>query len=246
MKLRQIVKLAVGNLLFAVVAVILYSPGLIGLKFGVTAVKSALCVSVGITGVIGWIGFNLYNLSGKNVKVLESHETSLSELRGSFQELPGKKSLSGNISASVKQIDKWEEARSTYLRQVKIKFGHTSLTSVKYSGVLDRIEEVLRRNLAVVYNKCAVFKESEYQLLISVEYQNDEIDDGIQEQRLELYNQSIEDIRGLLAENEKLLYKLDSLMFRMADLQDRDNSAAEEEIEKLVDDLQYYDSLGGE
>lgn len=246
MKLRQIVKLVIGNLLFAVFAVILYSPGLVGLKLGVTAVKSALCISVGITGVIGWIGFNLYNLSGRNIKVLESHETSLSELRGSFQELPGKKSLSGNISASVKQIDKWEEAKSTYLRQVRIKFGSTSLTSTKYLGVLDRIEEVLRRNLAVVYNKCAVFKESEYQFLVTGDYRNDEIDDTVQEQKLELYNQSIEDVRRLLADNEKLLYKLDSLMFRLADLQERDNGAAEEEIEKLVDDLQYYDSLGGE
>lgn len=244
-RIKKYIKLLGVNVLFIVVWTILYSPGFVGLNLGESALKSALCISVGVTSVLGWLLYNVYSLSGRNVRMLASHESSLAELREQLTQLPYKESVAGSVQSAVEQIDEWCTAREGYLKQVRIKFGHTSLTAQKYLSVLDRVEGVLQRNLAVVYNKCVIFKEKEYQFLSSGEYLEDDVDDNVQERKLSLYESGIKEVRNRLASNEKLLYQLDNLMFKIADIEDRDNDAAEEEIAKLTDELKYYEDIGG-
>lgn len=242
---RKYVKLLGGNLLFVIMWVVLYSPGLIGLSLGESAVESALFLSVGVTSTIGWMLYNMFNLYWRNVKMLASHESSLDELKEQLMQLPYKESVSGSVRSAIEQVNEWCTAREGYLKQVRMKFGHTSITAQKYISVLDRVEGVLQRNLAVVYNKCVIFKEKEYQYLCSGAYLEDDVDDYAQECKLSLYEEGIKEVKNRLASNEKLLYQLDNLMFKIADIEDTDNDAAEEEIAKLTDELKYYEEVGG-
>ena len=98
------------------------------------------------------------------------------------------------------------------------------------------------RNVVAMANRMQLFDDREFARL--QHYKEDDIPDDIQEEQLRLYQKNIEDIRSMIALNEKILLKLNTLTMEVSSSSSESsgdwNDDLLEEIERLISETKYY------
>ena len=246
--MNKYIKLVAGNAAFAVTAVCLFSPGLIGLSpFSSNTVVAAASIAVGVIAVPSFVVMNKAFLTEKKAELLGANEDKADKKARELLERYRFSAILGGIAMSaISQAERMEKQVSTFENLVNRRFGLGTLSYEKFMGVIRSASDALSKSIVRIVNKMIIFDEAEYKKLSSAQYKFDDIPDDIQEKKKVLYDESLNDMRSILEKNEKVLLEVDHLMMEMSEMdyseQDIDGAAAE--VNRLLGQLEYYNRTG--
>ena len=119
---KKYIKLAIGNLLFAIIMVFLYSPGLIGLSFfSDNALMVAAAAAVAVVAILFFILFNKNVLLDKEFDLIEEKEERSLEKAMEVMENYKKSEVLGKAArSSFSQMQRLKTAENNYEKLISI------------------------------------------------------------------------------------------------------------------------------
>ncbi len=255
MSKKQIIKLICLNLGLALLNVVLFSKGLVGLTLGGDALITALAVTDIVMSLIAF-GYGNYSLLFKQqeVKLLKSGELmEPKDYIEALEDRKDKKVFEPEINTAIDQVyrllDK-DRALETILLQY---FTPQEMTYVRFKGVIDSVNSLFFSNVKKMINRIIIFDEKDYnKTLEKINKQKNmptAVDPysmaGSAGAHMQIYDQHIGFVRGVVSDNEGILVKLDSLLLEISKLDDMsdaglENMAAIREINELIDQTKLY------
>ncbi len=252
---KRIWKIILLNLVIAVVNVILFSKGLVGLTFTGGALTTALAATVITMSVLAF-GYGNYTLLFKEpktqpIKLFKNTElTSSTDYRSALEGLKTKVVFRGDIENALEQIDRMEDkdhALDTILAQF---FTPQEITYTRFQSAIDSVKTLFYHNVKKMINRMVIFDQKDFEkvsLRMTRAYQNQEDSSTLKATRAqyEIYKEHLNYIRSLVEMNENILTKLDGLLLEVSKLddineEDLENMAAIQEINNLIAQTRYY------
>ena len=241
---KKYIKLVIGNLVFAILMICLYSPGLIGLSvFNDSVVVSAAAAAIAVVAILFFTLFNRSILLNKEFNLIEGKEEKSIKKVTEIMESYKKSEVLGRIAqSSLAQMKRLKTAENNYEKLISRRFQPGTFSYEKFINVIRSSTIVLDNGYIKIANKMVIFDEEEYQKLLGDEYLYDDIPDDIQREKFELYNKNLTGIKEMLEKNEIILLGIDKLMTEISDLESTDNEINEtaSEIDSLLSQLEYY------
>lgn len=241
---KKYIKLVIGNLVFAILMICLYSPGLIGLSvFNDSVVVSAAAAAIAVVAILFFTLFNRSILLNKEFNLIEGKEEKSIKKVTEIMESYKKSEVLGRIAqSSLAQMKRLKTAENNYEKLISRRFQPGTFSYEKFINVIRSSTIVLDNGYIKIANKMVIFDEEEYQKLLGDEYLYDDIPDDIQREKFELYNKNLTGIKEMLEKNEIILLGIDKLMTEISDLESTDNEMNEtaSEIDSLLSQLEYY------
>lgn len=279
---NRALKLLCLNLGIALLNVIMFSKGLVGLTFDGGALSTALAVTVIVMSLIAF-GYGNYTLlfSEKpepTVQLLRGTEfTEPKDYIEALAEKRGKGVFDEEIYTSIEQINRMvdkDKALDSILEQF---FTPQEITFTRFQSAINAVQAIFYNNVKKMLNRMAIFDYKDYQKLLNKEkklYERENDDqvsqfkktvrqiNGTEEAenirqpqvnfssnhaQMNIYNEHIRYVRGLVSDNEQILVKMDALLLEISKLDDLDehgleNMAAVQEINDLIAQTKYYKS----
>ena len=254
MSKKQIIKLICLNVGIALLNVILFSRGLVGLTLGGDALLTALGVTAIVMSVIGF-GYGNYTLLFKepeqNVLLFKGGELSeTKDYVAALEERRDKKIFEPEINNAIEQVYRMQDkdrALDSILGQY---FSPQEMTYTKFQSVIISVKELFYNNIKKMLNRIIIFDYKDY-LKVLEKLKNSPIVDGVKVSskavgaQLKIYNEHIYYVRDLIEMNESILVKLDSLLLELSKLDDLDRDglekiAAIQEINDLISQTKFY------
>ena len=230
--MKKYLKLITANLTIAVIAVVLYSPGLVNLRLSDYSIFRA-GMSI-IAALLLILAFFLINI--RLLKEPDHRPVTLEDVR----DLDKAKDLARTAADQLDRIFQCRKRLSGILEQ---KFTRGTISFQKFDSVALAAESSAIKNVVAMANRMRLFDEKEYARL--QHYREDDIPDDIQEEQLRLYQKNFDDVRSTIALNEKILLKLDALAMEISASTSTDaadlNNELIGEIERLIDETRYYE-----
>ncbi len=242
--MKKYIKLIVANLCIVVAAVILYSPGLLCLRITDYSIFRAGMSVIGLLALIS--GFFFVNISflkkPQQKPVLTEDVLDLEKAKDILKSCGGSKYLKSMAVTACEQVDRILRSRERLSGILEQKFVKGTMSWDKFHGVVLAAEDSAMKNVVAMANRMQLFDEKEYIRLQN--YREDNIPDDIQEEQLHLYQKNFEDMKALIALNEKILLKMNSLTMEVSsssnEKEENRNGDLLKEIEKLIDETKYY------
>ncbi len=243
--MKKYLKLITANLTIAVIAVVLYSPGLVNLRLSDYSIFRA-GMSI-IAALLLILAFFLINI--RLLKEPDHRPVTLEDVR----DLDKAKEILrshcegryfGNLARpAADQLDRIFQCRKRLSGILEQKFTRGTISFQKFDSVALAAESSAIKNVVAMANRMRLFDEKEYARL--QHYREDDIPDDIQEEQLRLYQKNFDDVRSTIALNEKILLKLDALAMEISASTSTDaadlNNELIGEIERLIDETRYYE-----
>lgn len=242
--MKKYIKLFVADIVIAIVAVILYSPGLLCLR---VTDESILRAGMSILGGLGLLALflflNIRVLIKPKIMHIEPDEIyDLEKAKAILKRHTDSKLFGGIAKTASGQLDRILKSQNRIADAIKRKFVEGTMSWEKFYSIVNEAEESTIRNVITMSNRMSIFDEAEYARLQN--YKEDDIPDDIQEEQLRLYHDNYESVKSILALNEKILLKLDALTIELSSFENNANEEMNsdilDEIEKLMQDAKYY------
>ncbi len=254
MKSRAL-KILLLNLGIALVDVIMFSKGLVGLDFAGGAITTALAVTVIAMSLIAF-GYGNYTLlfsepAAQPLPLLKGNETMQPrDYIDALEERRGKGVFEEEIRVAIEQIyrllDK-DRALDNILEQY---FTPQEMTYTRFQNGIDSVQALFYNNVKKMINRLLIFDYKDYRNLTdkireSQTYGSTGIISKSVDTQMKIYSEHIEYVRGLCETNENILIKLDGLLLEISKLDDLDeqgmeNIAAIQEINALIEQTKFY------
>lgn len=252
MSKKQIIKLICLNLGIALLNVILFSTGFVGLNFNGEAVITALGVTVIVMSLIAFFYGN-YTILFKQPSIQLFKNTELVETKdyiGALEERREKKVFDEDISNAIEQVYRLQDKDKALDSILAQYFSPQEMTYTRFQSVIDSVQALFYNNLKKMINRMIIFDYKDYTKLMS-KLKNSQMAEGITNTsksastQLKIYNEHIDYVKGLVEMNESILVKLDSLLLEISKLDDIDEAGLEElaaiqEINDLISQTKYY------
>ena len=252
---NRALKILLLNLGIALVDVIMFSKGLVGLTFAGSALTTALAATVIAMSLIAF-GYGNYTLLFKEpaaqpLPLLKGNEAMQpKDYIEALEERRGKGVFEEEIRISIEQIyrlvDK-DRALDNILEQY---FTPQEMTYTRFQNGIDSVQALFYNNVKKMINRLLIFDYKDYRNLTdkirdSQFYGSTGIISKSVDTQLKIYNEHIEYVRGLCETNENILIKLDGLLLEISKLDDLDeqgmeNIAAIQEINALIEQTKFY------
>lgn len=243
-------KLIAFDAIMAVLIVVLYSPGLLNLRpTDPSILRAGLSI---IFGVIILVAVVWYNLSALRQPRYEHLDTSgeldsgdLAVVLSRYKDTP----VVGRYAAdAISELEQINRKKKSLYDIISGKFEKGSMTWEKFIAVVDSAALTVNKNSALLANRVQAFDVEDYQrmerLMRTGSYRRDEIPDDLQEEKWGLLRSSMNDMRNVVAANEKLLLELDKFAVEIGGLESSENTEANnrmlEEVRTLVEETKYY------
>lgn len=242
--MKKYIKLVIADIIIAVIAIILYSPGLVGLRLSDPSIFRAGMSIIAALAMIGTFFYiNLKALFKPRAVLISTEDVSsldkAKEILGSHGDSKYFGSIAKTASQQLDRIFKSQKKLSDLLDR---KFTKGTMSYGKFYDIVRSAEDSAIKNVVVMANRMSIFDDQEYTRL--QHYKEDDIPDDIQEEQLKLYQENFEAVKSAVALNEKLLLKLDALAIELSSSEFSEtremNSEILTEIEKLIDETKYY------
>ena len=244
------------DMALAVLAVCLYSPGLLGLSpFDPDIVRAALSVSAGV-GLAGVAGVsNARILRGARNTPLAIGDGRTPDDTATFDEvytaLVDYQNTRNVATYSVQGMERMDEVarKSTRLKSlINAKFEVGSLSWNRFMSVVAAVTNTIVRNSAILANRIQAFDNEGYErdsrIIRTKEYLYDNIPDDIQEERYGLYEDTLRAMQDIVNANERLILELDRLSAELVSLESSSLTTESEEmldeIRRIVDQTKFY------
>ncbi len=248
-------KVLLLNIGIALLNVILFSKGMVGLTFGGDALITAIAVTAIVMSAVAF-GYGNYVLLFR-----EPAEEPLPLLKGSetmqpkdyieaLQERRGKGAFEEEILTATEQVyrmlDK-DKALDTILEQF---FTPQEMTYTRFQNAINSVQAIFYNNVKKMINRMVIFDYKDYHKLTEkIRNSRGTGNVGVYSKsidaQLKIYSEHIEYVRGLVDTNENILIKLDGLLLEISKLDDLDeqgleNMAAVKEINDLIEQTKFY------
>ncbi len=253
--MKNFFKILLLNLGIALLNVILFSKGLVGLTFTRGAVTTALAVTAVVMSLIAF-GYGNYTLlfsepKTQPVKFLKGTEFSTSkEYIDALSDAKGKNVFDECIDNAIEQVyrmDDKDKALDSILEQF---FEPQEITFTRFQNAIDSVKAIFFNNIKKMINRMMIFDYKDYKKLVQkIHYSRNVNGVGVNSKavgdQLKIYNEHISYVYGLVEMNENVLTKLDKLLLEISKLDDLDeqgleNIAAIQEINDLIAQTKYY------
>ena len=243
---HRALKILCLNLGIALVNIVMFSKGLVGLTFSGEALQTALAVTVVLMSLIAF-GYGNYTLLFS-----EPPEPTVQLLKGTEFSAPSDyiEALNEKRGQGAEQVGRMEDkdrALDSILEQF---FTPQEITFTRFQSAINAVQAIFYNNVKKMLNRMIIFDYKDYRKLTekiktarasgSVGPVSRSIDTQMQ-----IYQEHIEYVRGLVSMNEDILIKLDGLLLEISKLDDLDeqgleNMAAVREINDLIAQTKYY------
>ncbi len=250
---KKLLKLLCLNVGIAIVDVILFSQGLVGLTIGANALISALAVTAIIMSAVVFSYGNYRILLAQPERPRLYRKTELNDPKSyiaALDERRDKKVFEKDIAAAVEQIYRIEDkqqALSTILAQY---FTPQEMTYTKFQGTINAVMATFYDNIKKMLNRITIFDYKDYvKLNDKIRYSPQINGMGVASvsvgEQIKIYNEHIAYVSGLVETNDRILTKLDALLLEITKLDDPnesdlENTLAIQEINELIQQTKYY------
>ena len=244
MEREKWVRLLSLNLGIAAANIIVFSPGLIGLELG----ASALAAASGST-IIFLSGAGLFY---GNYKLLSEPEKSIpisqiSTAEGYIEALNDQRELKTfekSIELLLDQIERLQKKNKT-IREILLQiFSASEIAYKKFDAVIAEVEKIFFMNIRSVLNKLNAFDEDDYNFVRSRQ-EAGAFSEQFMEEKLKVYYEYIKFVNAATEDNEQILLKLDRLLLEISGLNSIESGELEQmagmiEIDNLIKQAKYY------
>lgn len=242
--MKKLLKLITANLTIAVIAVVLYSPGLVNLRLSDYSIfRAGMSVIAALLLILADILINIRLLKEPDQKPVMLEDVRDLDKAKEILRSHCEGRYFGNLARTASdQLDRIFQCRRRLSGILEQKFTRGTMSFDKFDSVAAAAESSAIKNVVAMANRMRLFDEKEYARL--QHYREDDIPDDIQEEQLKLYQKNFDNVRSTIALNEKILLKLDELSMEIsASASDNDQEPNNEligEIERLIDETKYY------
>lgn len=242
--MNKYMKLITANLCIVILAVVLYSPGLICLRISDYSIfRAGMSIIAALALITAFFLINLRLLKAPDRKpVMLEDVPDLDKAKDILKKHLDSKYFGSIARTASEQLDRIFKCRQRLSGILEQKFTKGTMSWDKFNSVVEAAESSAIKNVVAMANRMRLFDEKEYARL--QHYREDDIPDDIQEEQLKLYQKNFDNVRSTIALNEKILLKLDALAIEVsssASSEDADlNNDLLNEISKLIDETKYY------
>lgn len=253
---NRYVRVIAIDVALAVLAVILYSPGLLGLSpMDPDIVRAALGVSAGVA-LVGVAGVsNARLLKGASTTPLligsgadTSEMATFDEVYAVLADYQGMRHVDTYAFQGMEKMDELARKSMRLKSLINAKFDAGSLSWTRFMGVVDSVTTTITRNSAILANRIQAFDAEGYErdkrLISSQDYLYDNIPDDIQVERYQLHERALTSMQEIVNANERLLLELDRLSSELTNLDSgiltTESEEMLDEIRRIVDQTKFY------
>ena len=246
------------NVAMIILIIILFSPA--GLQL--SPFSSNLFAAIFSVVAIAFIGYELIRVNSRALLTARS-ERKVAELGSGDKEIERvsaddvKRSLGEFEKTAVvgilakqatEQLDRAENKRATLFEAIGNKFQEGSLTYQRFAEVIDAATYAIVHNSAILSRRIQGFDVQDYnknaRATITGLFNRSTVPEDLRREKRQVYEASLDDMRGIIAANEKLLIELDKFSLEMTQLEASEhaekNDRLLEEVTTLVNETQYY------
>lgn len=245
MRIVNYIKLVGLILGVAVLNIILFSPGLIGLRLGAGALSSAigatLLAASGLTLLYGSYSllFRAPPEKPRPVKQVMTHQDYVDGLT-QYRRI---KALRSDMDWGLRQLERLVKKKDTLVESLNQRFDPGELSYKKFASVIVEVENVFYLNFKSILNRLRAFDEAEYESVTG--RKPPPLSPQLLQERKNIYNDYLSFTNSSLATNEEILLKLDKLTLEISRLDSLDPGEIEQlpcmqEIDTLIKQTKYY------
>lgn len=239
--MKKIIKLILLNLSIAVVAVIAYSDGLLGLRPSDPSIlRAGFSIITGI-GLLAALIFGNFALLRDKKPVEREELTDPEQVEAFLKDYTGSSYFGSYARTAIDQLRRLAASSRRTVAVIRQKFQEGSVSYSKYASIIEAAGATAIENIRNIALRFQMFDDAEYRRLKN--FRSDTIPDEIQQKQLELYDRSTQFIKSSIAVNEELILKMDTLALEISDSSARNENDADElleEITRLTGELKYY------
>jgi hypothetical protein len=240
MKIIKLAGLAIG---VALLNVVIFSPGFVGLELGGGALSAAIGVTlllasalVLLAGGYVWLLKPPTVLPPKQLIDPEDYEEALSRYRRV-------KVLEDDIRLAQEQIERMQKKTDTLRSVLAQRFDPEELSFKKFASVAGEVEKVFYLNVRSILNRLSVFDESELKRIQNPKQAR--FSRELLQEKTNVYNDYLGFVKSSLDTNEEILLKLDKLLLEISRLDsfeagDIEQMACMQEIDTLIKQTKFY------
>ena len=243
------------NLGIALLNVVMFSKGLVGLSFAGGAFSAALAATTIVMSLIGF-GYGNYTLlfsepEAQPVKLFKNSElTGPREYIEALEKARGRDVFDTEIETAVEQIYRMEDKDKALDSILEQFFVPQEMTFTRFQNAIDSVKLLFYNNVKKMLNRMMIFDYKDYKKLMT-KISNSRTVGGVGVSsksvgdQLKIYNEHISYVKGLVEMNENVLVKLDGLLLEISKLDDLNEEelehiAAIQEINDLIAQTRYY------
>lgn len=245
MNSRNVLKLLGLIAGIALLNIIVFSPGLLGIQAGGgNALETASAITLWIISLLALL-YGSYTLVLKppvrpRVTDIQTHEDYVHALQP-YRHI---KSLKDHVSLALDQLERMDKKQKTFLEILAQRFDPAELSYKKFRSVIEGVQSLFYLNMKGILNKLHVFDPSEFSRF-AAKPKDAPFSNQLVQKKSDLYKEYVAYITGYLEANEEISLKLDKLLLEMSLLGSTDYKEIEEmpcmkEIDALIGQTKYY------
>lgn len=242
--MKKYLSLIAANLCIIIIAVILYSPGLVCLRitdYSIFRAGMSVIAALALIAVFFLVNLKIL-IEPIQRPVLPEEVLDLEKAKNILKSYGRSKYLRGMARTATEQLDRILKCQQRLSGILEQKFTKGTMSWEKFNSVVISAETSAIKNVVEMTNRMQLFDEKEYDRLQN--YREDNIPDDIQEEQLLLYENNFEEIKSAIALNEKILLKLNALIMELSSTTAGENAELNDgllkELEKLIGETKYY------
>ena len=179
---------------------------------------------------------------------LESGDVTIDDLKRTLSNYTKKQIVGTYAKHGLAELELLERKREQVYAAIEGKFAKDSLTWIKFTDVADLAMSAVVSNTSMLARRIQNFDVDEYLRIVRQGltgiFSRNAIPTELRQEKRRLYEDNVDDMRGIVAANEKLLLELDRFEAEMNQLaataNEADNNRMLEEINQLIDETKYY------
>ncbi|NBJ16899.1 MAG: hypothetical protein FNP40_15345 [Dehalobacter sp. 4CP] len=242
--MNKILKLLGLNIGIAAVLIVIFSPGIVGLKIGGSGafVTALSCTILFICAVLFLYGN--YKMLMEKVKMVQTKELdSPEEYAAALRLHRHKKTFAETIDLLTGQIERIEKKQETIIDVLQQKFSPSEMSFQKFQAVVTEVGEVFYINIKSIINRLNAFDEEDY--IFITRKAGKSLSEEFRKEKLSVYHEHMAFVSNAAQQNEQILLKLDKLLLEISKLTSLESSEIEnmpgmEEINNLIQQVKYY------
>ena len=250
--MRNMKKVVAFDVIVAVLAIVLFAP------FGLNLTPLSGNIVAGIIGIalaallaFGVVKVNVSAyLTGRAEQrvALNSGDITIDDLKRTLSDYTKKQIVGTYAKHGLAELELLERKRELVYTAIEAKFTKDSLTWIKFTDVADLAMAAVVSNTSLLAQRIQNFDVDEYLRMIrqgvTSLFSRNTIPSDLRQEKRRIYEDNIDDMRGIVAANEKLLLELDRFEAEMnllsATSNEQENNRMLEEITQLIDETKYY------
>ena len=206
-----------------------------------------------------FIGYQLVKVNGRalltaraerRVAQLGSGEENVSadDVRLALGEFEKTSVVGQYAKQAIAELDSAQAKRDSLYDTIGAKFQEGSITWQKFDEVVDAATGAIVHNSSLLARRIQTFDVEDYNKnarnTITGLFNRSTVPEGLRIEKRQVYEANLNDMRGIVAANERLLLELDKFAYELDQLESNENAEQNdrllEEVNTLVEQTQFY------